>query len=282
MWVWFTGVCGQNTPVCIMAMQKPTFEEVEKVAEIPSILTNSAVEMLQHFGEDIVEIKAQSATDDTNPDSLMPEYGLNRRQLQRHTVRLDYKRITDTNGEVENPLTESVIDEMIRRIGIQLDDLTVDAQPDLAVNKLVVNQTLPDLEKNTRALSDEFELTFISDPAEDRGEENDPAAKTRMKNRDRRLYTDLKFDVQNLNLRSVVETRAKYTEQANGKLMGWGGPQDERPDTDPSITPAVRGVIPDQYEWVKEFGVTESDELVLIGSRGAGAGADSLSTEDDE
>jgi hypothetical protein len=250
-----------------MATRNPTFEEVEKVAEIPSILTNSAIEMLQTFTTDIVEIKAESAIDETNPDSLMPEYGLRRKQTHRQSVTLAYKAITDnTTGEVENPMTEAAVDDIVREIGIRLDDMTVDAQPDLAVRKLVVEATLPELERQTRALSDEFELTFISDRAEDRGETNDPAAKTRMKNRDRRLYSDLSFDVQNLNLRSVVETRAKYTEQANGKIMGWGGPNDDRPDTDPAVTPAVRSVIPDEYEWVKEYGITESNELVLIGS----------------
>jgi hypothetical protein len=252
-----------------MSVQQTPYEEVDKVAEIPSMLTNSAVEILETFTTDIMEIKAESCIDETNPESLMREYGLQRKQTHRQSVKLDYEAITDnTTGAVQNPLTEAAVDNIVHEIGLRLDDMTVDAQPDLAVRKLVLDVELPELERKTRALSDEFELTFVSDPAEDRGEPRDPAALTRMKNRDRRLYSDLSFDVQNLNLRSVLETTAKYTEQADPKIMGWGGPDDERPNTEPAVADAVRSILPDEYETVKDYGVTETDELVLIGGRG--------------
>jgi hypothetical protein len=248
-----------------MSVQQTPYEEVDKVAEIPSILTNSAVEVLEMFTTDIIEIKAASCVDETNPDGLIPDYGLHRKQTHRQTVELDYTAIRDDTGEIENPLTEAAVDNIVHEIGLRLDDMTVDAQPDLAVKKLVINVSLPELERRTNALSDEFELTFVSDPAEDNGEPNDPAAKTRMKNRDRRLYSDLSFDVQNLNLHSVYETRAKYTEQVNAKIMGWGGPQDKQPRTHPAVAEVVRTVIPDKFEYLKEFGVTETNELILMG-----------------
>jgi hypothetical protein len=247
-------------------MQTP-YEEYDLVAEIPSILTNSAIEMMRTFTTDIVEIKAESSIDETNPDSLIRDYGLHRRQTHRQSVELDYTAIRDDTGQIENPLTEEAVDKIIHEFELRLDDMTVDAQPDLAVKRMVLNVSLPELERKTNALSEEFELTFVSDPAEDNGEPNDPAAKTRMKNRERRLYSDLSFDVQNLNLHGVVETRAKYTEQANGRIMGWGGPYDKRPQTDPAVAPIVRSVIPDEFEYLKEYGVTDTDELVLIGGQ---------------
>jgi hypothetical protein len=249
-----------------MSVEQTPYEEYDKVAEIPSILTNSAVEILEAFTTDIIEIRAESCIDETNGESLMREYGLQRKQTHRQSVKLDYTAITDnTTGEVQNPLTEAAVDNIVHEIGLRLDDMTVDAQPDLAVWKLVLNVRLPELERKTRALSDEFELTFVSDPAEDRGETRDPAALTRMKNRDRRLYSDLSFNVQNLNLRSVVETTAEYTEQGNSKIMGWGGPDDNRPNTAPGVADSVYNIIPEEYAWVKDYSITETNELVLTG-----------------
>lgn len=234
-------------------------------AEIPSILTNSAIEILREYTTDILEIKASASTDVSNSDSLIREYGLDRKQTQRQTVELNYQAITDNYGEIQNPLTEDAVADIEDKIKQKLNGMTTDADPDLAVQKLVINATLPEVAENTRALCDTFELTFSSDYAEDKGEERDPHSLTRLRNSDRRLYSDLGFQIRNLNLRRVIDTRSKYTEQTNGTLFGWGGPTDVAPPQKPVVVDAICDFINSEYSYLKQYAVMDDDDLVLIG-----------------
>jgi len=221
------------------------------------MLTNSAVEMLEFFGDDIIEIEAEASLDNWNSDELLRDYGLARRQLTRQKLSLDYHQIRSEDGP-ENPLTQSAIDDVLLKLNQHLDDFDSDATPDLAVSKLQVRVTSPEIQSATRAVSDEFELTFISDPA------GDAQDLTEQKNLGKGLYHDFGFEYRNLNLRSVVETRAKYAEQSDGKLMGWGGPDDVRPRCSTELAQAVYGqVLPEDYRALKWYTVGEDNVTEL-------------------
>jgi hypothetical protein len=224
---------------------------------IPSMLTNSASEMLKFFGNDIIEIEAEASLDNWNSDELMRDYGLDRRQLTRQKITLDYHEIRSEDG-IENPLTERMADEMLLKVNKHLDSFNSEGRPDLAVSKLQIRVTSPEIEAATRAVSDEFELTFISDPA------GDARGLTEEKNFGKGLYHELGFEYRNLNLRSVIETRAKYAEQSDGKLMGWGGPDDVRPRCSTELAQAVYGmVLPDEFRALKWYTIGENDVTEL-------------------
>jgi hypothetical protein len=222
---------------------------------------------MRHFTDDIVEIEAQAGVGTPNRDELIPELGLERKQIQRQEVTLDYHRVPASGPE--NPLTDAAVDNIIHQLGRKLNDFDTDAEPDLAVSKLVVDATLPELTEVTRSTTDEYELTFISDPAETvPGVPRDPKGLTRLKNRGKGLYDDLGFNIRNLNLHAVEETRIKYGEQGNAKIMGWGGHDDVRPNSDNKLAQVIADqVCPEEFAKMKWYDVISDDtiELAMMG-----------------
>jgi len=262
-----------------MAMEPPAVEELQEQeldSPIPSMLTTSAVEMMETFTTDIIEIKAKASSETTNPDSVLREFGFHRKQTQSLSLMLDYQQIREYEPErgvvVQNPLTEAAIDEITHELSLELGGRDMNVEPDLAVSKLVVNITSEALEAETRARSDEFELTFVSDPAQPvQGDDMGSRSLTRRCNNDRGLYTELGFDIRNLNLRRVEETQAKYADQGDPLIMSWQGPGDTRPRSDRAIASIiVDEVCPDDYAATKWFGVSDADDTELVGIRANG------------
>jgi len=233
---------------------------VEPINEfaIPSILTNSAAEVMRAFTDSIVEIEAEASIDNWNKDELRRDYGLMRERLSRQKITLDYQEIRDSDGETENPLTSGQVDDILQKMNRRLDNFDQDSAADMAVSKMVLRVNVPEITKVTRSTSDEYELTFISDPA---GEAREATEK---RNYNKGLYDELGFQYRNLNLRSVVDTRAKYTEQSNGNLMSWSGPDDVQPRTNKNLAQAVhRNVLPEEYRGLKIYRIGNSNRNVL-------------------
>jgi|AKVG01.1.fsa_nt_gi hypothetical protein len=229
---------------------------------IPSILTNSAIEILEHFQEDIIEISATASTDTTNKDELIRTHGLTRETTTQQKVTLDYRRITDSDGDVQNPMNQDNIDRIKRNLRSKLDDPSMDAKPDMSVSSFKVDVVCPQITESSRARTDEYELTFYSDPIEEDVEQR----KTRSANAGKGLFTDLSFNFRNLNLRSVVETRAKYAEQSNGQIWGWGGPDDIRPNAPIPVSQAVKmNVLPEDLDAMKHYDVSEENRMKVVG-----------------
>jgi len=225
---------------------------------IPSILTNSAAEVMRAFNDSIIEIEAEASIDNWNKDELRRDYGLMRQQLTRQKITLDYHEVRDNDGEPENPLTSEQVDDILQELNRRLDNFDRESAADMAVSKMVLRVNVPEITEVTRSTTDEYELTFVSDPA---GEARGP---TERRNYDKGLYDELGFKYRNLNLRSVVETRAKYTEQADGKLMGWGGPEDVRPRCDTKLAQAIyQEVLPKEYRALKLYRIGEANRTVL-------------------
>jgi hypothetical protein len=176
--------------------------------------------MLQYFGDDIIELKAAASTQVENDDPIMRDYGLLWKQRQSQRVEFDYREVVNTDGFAQNPLDEGAISEILNAVDRRLTDDDIDADPDLAVTKMVIEVECPALtDVLDRSHTDKYTLTFKSDPITN----PDVRRKTEKLNRGKSLYDDLRFEKRNLNLHLVEETRAKYTEQSNSVMMTWRG-----------------------------------------------------------
>jgi hypothetical protein len=187
----------------------------------------------------------------------MRDYNLDLEQNHRLKISLDYHEQRSENGP-ENPLTENARNDILLKLNENLGNTDRAAPPDLAVSKLRLRVSSPEIREVTRAASDEFELRFVSDPA---GYARDITEEKNFKNG---LYTDLGFEYRNLNLRSVIETRAKYTEQGDPKMMSWSGPQDIRPRCKERLAQAVyQTILPEEYRAIKQYNTGQDDVLDL-------------------
>ena len=103
-------------------------------------------------------------------------------------------------------------------------------------------------------------MYFEAAPAEEALREQ-----TRRANAGRGLYTELGFNVINLNLHSVIETATKYTEQSNGQYWSWNGPKDDtRPNVNPQLSVRINDrILPDQYGLLKPYHVV-ADEVIDV------------------
>lgn len=265
-----TLVCRHHACVFVMSADTTTTAETEPIKEtpIPSMLTNSALEMLAHFGDQIIELEAEVSIDNWNRTEALRDFGLTRKQLQRQKMTIDYHEIRDDDGVAENPLTEDAIEDIKEKLGYYINDFEKDTEPDMAVSKLEVIVESDQIESVSRATSNEFELTFVSDPA---GGARDL---TEDLNYDKGLYDEFGFEYRNLNLRSVVETRAKYAEQSDGKLMGWGGPTDVRPRCTKQVAQAVYDLLPTEFRAIKWYTVGEDDVIDLQSVQSDGGDSD--------
>jgi len=162
--------------------------------------------LLEHFGDNIIELRAHGSVTTTNQSILeeLREYGVIREQETNHRIDIDYTQLQTDDREPANPLdgeARKEIDEHLQAV-LGSDALSVD--PDLSVTALTVRVTDEALREVTPAQTPEFDLRFVADPAETAVREQ-----TQRRNADRGLYSELGFNVHNLNLRSVVETAVK-------------------------------------------------------------------------
>jgi hypothetical protein len=138
-----------------------------------------------------------------------------------------------------------------------LDTDEISVEPDLSVTSMTVRVTDDRLAEVTPAQTSEFDLQFVADPAEEAVREA-----TRRRNSERGLYTDLGFNVKNLNLRSVVETATLYTEQSDGRYMSWQGPEDIRPKLSEQLVIRInQHILPEEYGTLKPYQVTDDQVL---------------------
>jgi hypothetical protein len=252
-----------------------TTEEAEPnpIAHIPAILTNSAMEILEFYGEDIIEITATGTSRTTNRTALIEDVNLNRTIATQKEVELDYRRITKRTGEVENPLNQDVIDQIRQKLRTKLYPSSLEVEPDMSVERVKVDAKIPRLEEETRARSDEFELTFVSDPVESDGYRRE----TELSNSGKGLYTEMKFNYQNLHLRKVEEVEAKYSQQSNPQIMSWNGVKDIRPVGYKSTASQAiaEKALPPAFADTKPYMIGEEEFMELIDS-------DELESDEDE
>jgi len=237
--------------------QKNLSDRPPEVVWIPSICTNSAVEVLEFFAEDIIEIEASGASHTTNKDTLMKEINFNRSHTTDNKAELDYRRITDGSGTVENPITEGVVDRIKRNLRTKVYDSTLETEPDISVNYLRVDAHIANLQDHTRSRSDHYELEFRADPIQSKARKKE----TELLNIEKNLYCGLKFNYQDLHLRRVEETEAKYGKQSDSQIMSWGGINDVRPVGygDRASQIITEEALPPEFGALKRFAVGEEE-----------------------
>jgi len=237
--------------------------EVHRIAQIPSLLTSSLRELLETFGEDIIRLQAHGSVETTNRTAVddLRQYGVSREQQTNQRLAIEYEQLHGESGPV-NPLTSEACERIISELDAVLDTDRSSVDPDLTVTSMLIRITEERLEEVTRAQSAEFDLLFVADPAEPPLREP-----TKRLNARRGLYSDLGFNITNLNLRSVIETEAKYHQQSDGQYLSWGGPDDIRPRTPDRLAIRINDhVLPDTYGMLKPYQVTDDSVLEVAES----------------
>ena len=230
---------------------------------IPALKTNSARAILGTFRESVIQLNASSSVVTANGgvvEELRP-YGVTREQETKQELDVDYRQLQNTDSpDPDNPWNEDAIETLDEHLYAILDTEAQSVKPDLAVKSVTIRITDEALQAVTPARTTEFDLYFEAAPAEGAVREQ-----TRRANAGRGLYTDLGFNVTNLNLHSVIETATKFTEQSDGEYYSWNGPEmDTRPDVKPELAVRINDrVLPDQYGMLKPYHVV-ADEVIEV------------------
>ncbi len=230
----------------------------ERTVQIPSLLTNSLRCVLDVFGSNIIQLTAHGSVETANstPVEELRRYNVSREQRTHHRLSLDYEQIY-SGEEPLNPLTDDACEQILAEAEAVLDSESIMVEPDLAVTSVTIRIRDDQLQEVTPAQTPEFDLLFVADPAEPPVREP-----TKRLNVDRGLYRDLGFNVTNLNLRSVVETQTKYTEQSDGRYLSWRGPDDIRPQSPKRLAIRINEyILPDNVGMLKPY--TVIDDRVL-------------------
>jgi hypothetical protein len=215
--------------------------------------------LVEYFGADITDLSAHGSVTTTNQTIVedLREYGVTREQETNHRIDIDYTQLQDDDGEPTNPLDAEARREIDDHIQAVLDSDSRTVDPDLSVTSFTIRVTDESLQEVTPAQTPEFDLRFVADPAE-------PAVRpqTKRHNADRGLYSELGFNVHNLNLRSVVETAVKYSEQSDGRYLSWQGPEDIRPQVPQRLAVRINDhILPDEYGMLKPYRVADDQVL---------------------
>jgi hypothetical protein len=259
-----------------------TADPTQRTTPIPALTTNSARAILDAFGDSVIQLTATSSVVTTNQTLVedLREYGVLREQETKQQLDIDYTQLqTSDSPDPDNPWDEAAITSLFEHVEAILDAESQSVTPDLAVQSFTIRVTDEELKAVTPARTAEFDLYFEAAPAEERIRE-----RTRRANADRGLYTELGFNVTNLNLHSVIETATKYTEQSDGRYLSWNGPaNDTRPRTTPRLARKVnKRVLPDQYGTLKRYQVVDDEVLELAGSNDDDNETDDTDADEEE
>lgn len=230
----------------------------QRTIQIPSLLTNSLRCVIDAFGSNIIQLTAHGSVETSNstPVEALRRYNVSREQRTHHRLSIDYEQIY-RDDEPLNPLTDEACEQLFAEVDAVLDSESITVEPDMAVTSVTIRIQEERLMDVTPAQTAEFDLRFVADAAE-------PAVRepTKRLNAERGLYQELGFNVTNLNLRSVVETQTKYTNQSDGRYLSWQGPNDIRPRSPTKL--AIRlneHVLPDDVGLLKPYTVIDDSVL---------------------
>lgn len=233
--------------------------------EIPiaSMKTNSARVILEAFGESITQLKASGSTVTSTEASIeeLREYGVIRKQETKQQLDVDYRQPDIPDGPTpENQWDPDAIEEFFGHVNAILDTESQAVKPDLAVQSFTIRITDEALQSVTPARTNEFELYFEAAPAEQA-----VRRRTRRANAGRGLYSELGFNVTNLNLHSVIESAPKFSGQSDCKYYSWQGPEyDVRPNINPQLSVRINDrVLPDEYGMLKPYHIV-TDEVIDV------------------
>ena len=237
--------------------------QTSEIIQIPSLLTNSYRAVVEEFGDSIISLTASGSTTTPNRSHIdeLRQYGVIQEQETNHRVEIDYSTLsTEPDAGASNPLDEDARAAIDEYITATLDTEDLNVQPDLSVTQVTIRVNCEPLQEITAAQGPEFDICFVADPAEDAVREE-----TQRLNRDRGLYSELGFNVKNLNIRSVVETATEYSEQSNWQCLSWEGPEDIQPRTDKRLAIRINEhILPDEYGMLKPYSVEDNQILDVV------------------
>ncbi len=263
-----------------MSSPSDTGEATSRTTMIPSLKTNSVRAMLDTFGESVIQLTANGSvvTPNETPIEDLREYGVLREQETKHKLDIDYTQLqSSSDSEPDNPWDDDAIDELYDNLNAILDVESQSVKPDLAVQSVTIRVTDEKLKEVTPARTAEFDLYFEAAPAEEVVREA-----TRRANAGRGLYTELGFNVTNLNLHSVIETATKYNQQSDGEYFSWRGPEhDTRPNGNPQLAVRINDrVLPDQFGMLKPYHVITNEVIDVADDALDDDDLDSVTSED--
>ena len=237
----------------------PADEEPTSTHLVPSLLTTSAKAVIEQFGSQIRTLRAHGSVETTNSRRIdeFREYGLEENQETTHRIAINYERIPGRGDEIKNPLDEDITDELFKQVHTHLRTEAQTVDPDLTVTSVTIRVDEPRLREVTPAQTEQFDLTFVADPAEDAVRDL-----TKQRNADRGLFTDLGFNIQNLNLRTVEEVAAKHHKQSDGRYFAWQGPDNVRPRAPTRLATRINAeILPDDYGILKPYVAVDNHAL---------------------
>jgi hypothetical protein len=244
-----------------MSAQADGIQLSSKTVSVPALLTNSLRTIFGEFQGNIIQVSAHGSVT-TPPTQVVVDgfegYDFVRKQETQHSLELNYRKEKDIDPA--NPLDKTTREDLLEEVSTTLTNDSLSVEPDLAVTELVIRVRSDKLAEVTGAQTTEFDLRFGADPAEEAIK-----GQTRLVNRGKGLYEELGFNITNLNLRSVEETKTKFDQQGDGQFFYWRGP---RGDVPPRITKQLairinRDILPDDVGTLKHYGVVDEQTLEL-------------------
>jgi len=250
-------------------------EEAHLVREItdnpiPSILTVSLKEIMKHYGEAIVKLKARGGEHRQNRITLDKDYGIVYASGSSSVIEVDYEQERVPDGTILNPLDKNKMQEIFEHLDNNLpkceDSEGRKHSPDIPVDLLVVEIEDDKIAELVGAKTNTFDAEFISEKAEPR-----LRSKVHDLNYDLGVYQQ-GFEVRNLNLILLLERSQKFTEPKKlwVPVIQWGGytKQDSEPRSSIEIAGRIRDqYLPPKYAMLKTYRLMRGNRLALDGYR---------------
>ncbi|TKJ19947.1 MAG: hypothetical protein CEE43_13790 [Promethearchaeota archaeon Loki_b32] len=252
--------------------KKSSITKEKIVAFIPSILTQSLRMILNFYRESIYILKGKGGLKSDEKLDVDKHYGITFHTGSSTEIEINYKRVHDIDGTVLNPLDNSKIGEIIDYLDEKLPkkphptkkDIEYDA--DIPVDFLVVTIEDDELQKIAGTKTNLFEVTFISEKAENK----DIRSRIHELNKDLGVYYR-KWGIRNLNLHQLIE-RTKKEEpkrmERRVSTMYWKGytKQDLTPKAPREVAQYIYlNYLPTKYDCIKTYFITKENILELDG-----------------
>jgi hypothetical protein len=237
---------------------------------IPSILTLSLREIMKHYGEAIVKLKARGGEHRQNRITLDKDCGVVYASGSSSVIEVDYEQERAPDGMILNPLDKNKRQEVFEHLDNNLPKYE-DAEgrkhsPDIPVELLVVEIEDDRIAELAESKTNTFDAEFISEKTEPR-----LRSKVHDLNYDLGVYQQ-GFELRNLNLILLLERAQKFTEPKKlwNPVIQWGGytKQDPNPKSPIETAGRIRDKhLPPKYAMLKTYRLMRGNRLALDGYR---------------
>jgi len=230
-----------------------------------TILTTSAKQILKHYNEQIVNIKARGGSYGTNKVIIDDNYGISINNPGSTYMSIQYKQKRDEGGNILNLLSEGKVEEICKDIDARFDSYYNEKEdvkylPDLAVESFEIEVTDDKLRKLSSANTNVFDILFVSDIVED----DNLKEKVKNKNSDYGLYKMQGFKFRALNMHQIIETVEKYGQVKKQYIQEWNGINDVHPKAPIKIAQHIAtNYLPKNYGDISFLKVKGMNRVVL-------------------